>query len=38
MPSAPAAATRVDRTGVSFTQTAMTLLEQQLDRDPVLGK
>jgi hypothetical protein len=32
------AATKVYRTGVSLTQAAMTLLEQRLDRDPVLGK
>jgi hypothetical protein len=32
------AATKVYRTGVSLTQAAMTLLEQRLDRDPILGK
>jgi hypothetical protein len=32
------AATKVYRTGVSLTQAAMTLLEQGLDRDPILGK
>jgi hypothetical protein len=32
------AVTTVYRTGVSLTQAAMTLLEQRLDRDPILGK
>jgi hypothetical protein len=32
------AATRLYRTGVTLSQDAMALLEQRLDRDPVLGK